>query len=98
MLSAIEKLLLLWKGKTYLAAIGLVGLAVYNLSVADYTSAITHFLAALAAAGLRSAVTDQTKQIEQATDRQTEELKKTASMPVTLKTTVTPRGDAQQTS
>ena len=42
--------------KTYLAAAGLAGLAVYQVSQKDYTTAYTTFLAALAAAVLRSAI------------------------------------------
>lgn len=72
--------------KTYIAAIGLVGLAVYNLSVGDFASAGNNFLLALVAVGLRGAVhaqtnevlkiTDnQTRRIEQLTDKQTEEIK-----------------------
>lgn len=72
--------------KTYIAAIGLVGLAVYNLSVGDFPSATNNFLLALAAIGLRHAVTvqtetvkeiteDQTRKIAQITDQQTRNLK-----------------------
>ncbi|MDX2035965.1 MAG: hypothetical protein SFX72_04890 [Isosphaeraceae bacterium] len=42
--------------KTYIAAVGLLGLAVYELSMGDVTKAAETFLAALAAAGLRHAV------------------------------------------
>jgi hypothetical protein len=43
--------------KTYLAALGLAGLALYQASQGDYPSAAQSFLAALAAAGLRHAIT-----------------------------------------
>jgi hypothetical protein len=42
--------------KTYLAAVGLLGLAIYQASTAQYEQAIQTFLAALTAAGLRSAI------------------------------------------
>jgi hypothetical protein len=42
--------------KTYLAALGLFGLAVYQLSQGDYPAAVQNVLAALAATGLRHAV------------------------------------------
>ena len=40
--------------KTYLAAFGLMGLAVYQLSTGDYTAALQSFMAGLAAMGLRN--------------------------------------------
>jgi hypothetical protein len=43
--------------KTYLAAAGLVGLAIYQVSQGQVELAIQSFLAALAAVGLRSAIT-----------------------------------------
>lgn len=43
--------------KTYLAAAGLVGLALYQLSQGQVEAALQSLLAALAAAGLRHAVT-----------------------------------------
>jgi hypothetical protein len=42
--------------KTYLSAIGLVGLAVYQFSQGDLTTAIQSSLAAVAASGLRHAI------------------------------------------
>jgi hypothetical protein len=42
--------------KTYLAAAGLVGLALYQASTGEYQQAVQSFLAALTAAGLRSAI------------------------------------------
>ena len=42
--------------KTKLAAVGLVGLAVYQFSQGDYTNAVSSFMLALAAFGLRSAI------------------------------------------
>ncbi len=42
--------------KTYIAAAGLVGLAVYQASVGQYDQAAQSFLAALSTAGLRRAV------------------------------------------
>jgi Tfp pilus assembly protein PilV len=42
--------------KTYIMAIGLLGLAVYQASVGSYEAAIQSLLAAGAAAGLRNAV------------------------------------------
>lgn len=42
--------------KTYLAAIGLFGLAAYQASTGDYPAAVQSFLAGLAALGLRHAV------------------------------------------
>jgi hypothetical protein len=43
-------------GKTYLAAIGLFGLAVYQFSTGDYHTAIETAIAAAGLAGLRQAV------------------------------------------
>ena len=43
--------------KTYLAAAGLLGLAIYQASQGDYPAAVQSVLAALAAAGLRNAIT-----------------------------------------
>lgn len=42
--------------KTNLAALGLLGLALYQLSQGDLSSSVQSFFAALAAFGLRSAV------------------------------------------
>jgi high-affinity Fe2+/Pb2+ permease len=42
--------------KTYLAAAGLFGLAVYQLSMADYNAAWTSLMAALATFGVRNAM------------------------------------------
>jgi hypothetical protein len=42
--------------KTYIAAAGLIGLAVYQASEAQYQQAAQTIMAALAAAGLRSAI------------------------------------------
>lgn len=41
--------------RTYIAAIGLLGLAAYQFSQGDVPAAVQSFLAALAAFGLRSA-------------------------------------------
>lgn len=57
--------------KTYIAAVGLLGLSVYNLSVGDFTAAGNNLLLALAAIGLRHAVTAQTQQVLKITDNQT---------------------------
>jgi hypothetical protein len=43
--------------KTYLAAAGLVGLAIFQVSTAQYAAAVQSLLAALTAAGLRNAIT-----------------------------------------
>ena len=43
--------------KTYIAAFGLFGLALYQVSTGQYDQATQSFLAGLAAAGLRSAIT-----------------------------------------
>jgi hypothetical protein len=42
--------------KTYLAAVGLVGLAVYQISQGQIETALQSFLAAVTATGLRHAV------------------------------------------
>jgi hypothetical protein len=42
--------------KTYLAAAGLAGLALYQFSIGEYATAWTTLLAALTAAGLRHAI------------------------------------------
>lgn len=42
--------------KTYIAAAGLFGLAIFQFSQKDYTSAYQSFLAALTAAGIRNAI------------------------------------------
>jgi hypothetical protein len=42
--------------KTYIAAVGLVGLAIYQATNGQYDQAIQSILAAAAAAGLRNAV------------------------------------------
>lgn len=42
--------------KTYLAAVGLLGLALWQFSQGEYPAAIQSFLAALAAFGLRHAI------------------------------------------
>ena len=42
--------------KTYIAAVGLVGLAIYQVSQGDITTAVQTALAALAAFGVRSAI------------------------------------------
>lgn len=42
--------------KTYLAAAGFLGLAVYQFSTGDFQNAVQSVMAALGAAGLRSAV------------------------------------------
>lgn len=55
--------------KTYIAAAGLLGLAVYQLSQGQYEAAGQTFLAAWAAAGLRSALSknkiEAAKEVEQ---------------------------------
>ncbi len=43
--------------KTYVAAAGLLGLALYQLSLGEFEGAAQAFLGALAAAGLRDAIT-----------------------------------------
>ena len=43
--------------KTYIAAIGLVGLSVYQASTAEFSQAFQTLMSALVAAGLRSAIT-----------------------------------------
>lgn len=45
--------------KTYIAAVGLLGLAVYQASQADYFGAVQSLMGALAAFGLRSAISEQ---------------------------------------
>lgn len=45
--------------KTYIAAAGLMGLSMYQVSAGQYDQASQTFLAALAAAGLRSAIAKQ---------------------------------------
>ena len=45
--------------KTYFAAIGLVGLAVYQASTGEYPQAIQSIMGALATVGLRSAIANQ---------------------------------------
>jgi hypothetical protein len=40
--------------KTYIAAVGLIGLAIYQVSTGQYNMAFQSILAGLAAAGLRS--------------------------------------------
>lgn len=42
--------------KTYIAALGLLGLGVYQLSQGDYPSAVQSIMGALAAFGIRTAV------------------------------------------
>lgn len=42
--------------KTYIAALGLLGLAIYQASQGQYDQAMQSFMAALAAAGLRNAI------------------------------------------
>lgn len=42
--------------KTYLAAVGLIGLAIYHASIGEIEAATQAILAALAAAGLRDAI------------------------------------------
>ena len=42
--------------KTYIAAIGLWGLAIYQASTGHYNEAVQSFLAGLAALGLRNAI------------------------------------------
>jgi hypothetical protein len=45
--------------KTYIAAIGLVGLSVYQASTGDFSQSFQTLMSALAAAGLRSAIAAQ---------------------------------------
>lgn len=45
-----------WKSKTFWSAVGLVGLAIYQATQGDWALALTTFLAALAALGVRHAV------------------------------------------
>ena len=45
--------------KTYVAAVGLVGLGVYQVSQGQFEPSVQSFLAALTAAGLRHAITQQ---------------------------------------
>jgi len=45
--------------KTYVAAAGLLGLAIYQFSLGNYEAAIQSLLAAAAAAGLRNAITQK---------------------------------------
>jgi hypothetical protein len=55
--AALAKLLAVADGhKTYVAAAGLMGLAVYQLSQGEVAHAVETFLAAVAALGLRSAI------------------------------------------
>lgn len=49
--------------KTYLAAGGLLGLALWQLSQGDFEAASQSFLAALAAFGLRSAIAKQERRV-----------------------------------
>ena len=42
--------------KTYIAAAGLFGLAVYNFSVGDYSTGWTNLMAAIATFGVRNAM------------------------------------------
>ncbi len=44
---------------TYLAAAGLLGYALYQVSIQDYPGAVQSFLAALAAFGIRRAVSNE---------------------------------------
>ncbi len=52
--------------RTYLAAAGLLGYSLYQLSNADYPGAWTSLMAALAAFGLRQAIAKQTVLTQQA--------------------------------
>jgi len=55
-------LLKLFEGKkTNLAAVGLIGLALYQLSQKQYEAAMQSFFASLAAFGLRSAISKATE-------------------------------------
>jgi hypothetical protein len=45
--------------KTYIAGVGLIGLALYQLSTGDYSAAAQSFLAGLTAVGLRHAIAKQ---------------------------------------
>lgn len=47
--------------KTYIAAAGLLGLALYRLSVGEYDMAVQALMQALMAAGLRSAISTTAK-------------------------------------
>ncbi|MDR3639513.1 MAG: hypothetical protein P4L84_37275 [Isosphaeraceae bacterium] len=46
--------------KTYLAAAGLLGLALYQVSTDDFVGGYTSFMAALAAVGIRHAISKST--------------------------------------
>jgi hypothetical protein len=50
--------------KVYLAGVGLIGLAVYQLSQGQADAAVTSFLAGLATLGLRSVDATQQAQID----------------------------------
>ena len=43
--------------KTYIAAVGLAGMAIYQFSTQEYELGVQSLLAALTAAGLRNAIT-----------------------------------------
>ena len=47
--------------KTYLAAAGLAGLALYQVSTGDYVAAYSSLMGALAAVGLRHAIAKSTQ-------------------------------------
>lgn len=51
--------------KSYIAAIGLIGLGVYQLTQKDYVAGIQSFIAAFAAFGIRNAVGRQETQVFQ---------------------------------
>lgn len=51
--------------KSYIAAIGLIGLGIYQLTQKDYVAGIQSFIAAFAAFGIRNAVGRQETQVFQ---------------------------------
>jgi hypothetical protein len=51
--------------KSYIAAIGLIGLAIYQLTQKDYVAGIQSIMAAIAAFGIRNAVGRQENQVFQ---------------------------------
>ena len=53
--------------KTYLAAAGLFGLAIYQTSIGQYEPALQSLMAALAAAGLRNAIAKSSANAQVAT-------------------------------
>lgn len=64
--------------KTYVAAAGLLGKALFDASNKDYSAAFLDLMAAMTAAGLRSAISSeakkQTEEIKVVTEDQTKDL------------------------